>query len=103
VNDFALCVNKGIFLWVKQVGFKKRERQVQAMEDRNRRREDVPLTAPNSGGNVWPRQHGPVFAGRRGAPAETASCWYCRYADFHLACEKSLEVGICCWPEYQML
>ena len=62
-----------------------------------RRREDLPISAPNSGGNVWPRQNCPAFTARGGAAERT--CWYCVYADFHLDKPRALDVGICDWPD----
>lgn len=59
--------------------------------------EDLPLSAPNSGGNVWPKQSCPAFAPRGGAAENT--CWYCVYADFHLDKPRALDVGICDCPE----
>ena len=62
-----------------------------------------PLPAPKPGGSVWPRQNCPVFTPRKEyLPIDGPQCWFCRYADFHLACPVALEVGICCWPEIQM-
>lgn len=61
--------------------------------------EDIPLKAPNTGGNVWPRQCCPVFEPREGTHTGICQCWYCRYADFHLDKPRSLDVGICCWPK----
>lgn len=52
---------------------------------------------PNSDSNVWPKQSCPVFTPRANAVQKV--CWYCRYADFHLEYEKSLDVGICCFPK----
>ena len=49
-----------------------------------RRREDVPLNAPNTEGNVWPIQACPAFEPRIDTPKGLRQCWYCRYADFHL-------------------
>ena len=66
------------------------------MGETARRREDRPLSAPNAGGNVWPRQHCPAFTPRGGAAEQ--SCWYCIYADFHLDKPRALDVGICNWP-----
>lgn len=62
-----------------------------------RRREDLPLAAPNAGGNVWPGQSCPAFTPRGGAAEPT--CWYCVYADFHLDRPRALDVGICNWLE----
>lgn len=55
------------------------------------------LSAPNSGGNVWPRQSCPAFTPRSGAALN--ECWYCVYADFHLDRPRALDVGICEWPK----
>ena len=66
------------------------------MSDADRRREDQPLPAPNSGGNVWPKQHCPAFTPRGGNVERT--CWYCVYADFHLDQPRALDVGVCYWP-----
>lgn len=61
------------------------------------------LPAPKLGGSVWPRQSCPAFTPRKGhLPTEGKQCWFCRYADFHLTCPVSLEVGICCWPDIQI-
>ena len=61
------------------------------------------LPAPKPGGSVWPLQNCPVFTPRKEyLPIDGLQCWFCRYADFHLACPVALEVGICCWPEIQM-
>ena len=67
-----------------------------------RRREDAPLTAPNAGGNVWPKQCCPAFEPRESAVAGLGQCWYCRYADFHLDMPRALEVGVCYWPKKVM-
>ena len=64
----------------------------------NRRREDEPLSAPNTEGNVWPKQVCPAFEVRTNAQVELRQCWYCRYADFHLDKPRALEVGVCYWP-----
>ena len=64
-----------------------------------RRIEDMPLSAPNAEGNVWPKQVCPAFEQRNDTPIGLRQCWYCRYADFHLEKAKALDVGICCWPE----
>ena len=62
-----------------------------------------PLSAPNPGGSVWPRQSCPAFVPRKEhLPIAGSQCWVCRYADFHLTCPVALEVGICCWPNLQM-
>lgn len=66
------------------------------MSEIGRRREDQPLLAPNSGGNVWPDQSCPAIALRGDAVERT--CWYCVYADFHLDRPRALDVGICEWP-----
>lgn len=63
------------------------------------RPEDVPLSAPNTEGNVWPNQACPAFEPRADAPDGMRQCWYCRCADFHLDRPKALDVGICCWPQ----
>lgn len=67
------------------------------MDERARRREDRALSAPNSGGNVWPGQSCPAFSARGGAAEQT--CWYCTYADFHLDRPRALDVGVCEWPD----
>ncbi len=69
------------------------------MENRRRRQEDSPLSAPNAEGNVWPKQVCPAFEPRAGTPEGLQQCWYCRCADFHLDKPRSLDVGICCWPK----
>lgn len=61
------------------------------------RREDQPLSAPNPGGNVWPKQSCPAFTPR--GDAIENNCWFCIYADFHLDKPRALDVGICNWPE----
>lgn len=67
------------------------------MSDITRLQEDQALPAPNSGGNVWPRQSCPAFTPRGGAAEKT--CWYCVYADFHLDKPRALDVGICNWSK----
>ena len=62
-------------------------------------RKDLQLSAPNVEGNVWPRQVCPVFEPRNDTPIGLHQCWYCRYADFHLEWQHSLEVGVCYWPK----
>ncbi len=64
-----------------------------------RRHEDAPLKAPNTDGNVWPKQLCPTFEPRSDAPLGVRQCWYCRYADFHLYTMRSLDVGVCYWPK----
>lgn len=60
------------------------------------------LSAPRTGGSVWPRQSCPAFTPRKEhLPIEGSQCWFCRYADFHLKRPVALEVGICCWPNTQ--
>ena len=63
------------------------------------RMEDIPLSAPNDEGNVWPKQVCPAFEPRTNTPSGLRQCWYCRYADFHLNKPKALDVGMCCWPQ----
>lgn len=73
------------------------------MADREgRRMSDRPLKKPRVGGSVWPMQRCPAFTPRSGALKEDASCWYCKYADFHLKTPVALDVGICCWPKAQI-
>lgn len=67
------------------------------MSDIVRRETDLPLLAPNSGGNVWPHQNCPAFTPRGGTVERT--CWYCVYADFHLEKPRALDVGICNWAD----
>ena len=67
-----------------------------------RRREDLPLSAPNAQGNVWPNQVCPAFSPRKEAPSGMAECWYCQYADFHLDKPRALDVVICNWPEINL-
>ena len=67
------------------------------MSKNDRRREDMALSAPNSGGNVGPKQSCPAFTPRGGAVENT--CWYCIYADFHLDKPRALDVGVCDWPK----
>lgn len=67
------------------------------MSKNDRRREDMALSAPNSGGNVCPKQSCPAFTPRGGAVENT--CWYCIYADFHLDKPRALDVGVCDWPK----
>ena len=64
--------------------------------ERNKKENQV-LPAPNSYGNVWPKQSCPVFAKRGGAAEKT--CWYCVFSDFHLDRPRALDVGICNWPK----
>lgn len=63
------------------------------------RMEDMPLSAPNAEGNVWPKQVCPAFEPRTNTLSGLRQCWYCRYADFHLNKPKALDVGMCCWPQ----
>jgi hypothetical protein len=56
------------------------------------------LSAPNSEGNVWPRQTCPAFSPRNDAVEGIPECWYCMHADFHLEYQRPLDVGICLWP-----
>ena len=81
------------YSYVKMVS---REKGAIFMRESGRRREDLPLAAPNAGGNVWPKQTCPAFAPRGGAAEHT--CWYCVYADFHLDKPRALDVGVCEWP-----
>jgi hypothetical protein len=67
------------------------------MSEKNRRKDDKVLSAPNAEGNVWPRQSCPVFLPRIGAVEKT--CWYCGYADFHLDKPYALDVGVCYYPK----
>lgn len=69
------------------------------MENRRRRQEDMPLSAPNAEGNVWPTQACPAFEPRDDTPKGLRQCWYCRYADFHLDKSRALDVGVCYWPK----
>jgi hypothetical protein len=63
------------------------------------RSEDMPLSAPNAEGSVWPKQVCPVFEPRVDTPKKIQQCWYCRCADFHLDKPKALDVGVCYWPK----
>ncbi|HNY93358.1 MAG TPA: hypothetical protein PKX80_08890 [Flexilinea sp.] len=56
------------------------------------------LNSPNSEGNVWPKQVCPAFEPRSDTPKELRQCWYCQFADFHLNKPRSLDVGVCYWP-----
>ena len=67
------------------------------MNGTDRRREDRMISAPNSDGNVWPKQSCPAFTPRAGAVEQ--ACWYCVYADFHLDKPRALDVGVCYWPK----
>jgi hypothetical protein len=69
------------------------------MDNRWCRQEAMFLSAPNTEGNVWPRQLCPVFEPRDDSPNEVRQCWYCRCADFHLDKPRSLDVGVCYWPK----
>ena len=71
-------------------------------DEDGRRISDRPLNTPRVGGSVWPMQRCPVFAPRAAALNEDVSCWYCKYADFHLKTSVALDVGICCWPKVQI-
>ncbi len=62
-------------------------------------RDGMQLTAPNTDGNVWPKQVCPAFEPRADIPKGLQQCWYCRYADFHLDKPRALDVGICYWPK----
>jgi hypothetical protein len=69
------------------------------MENRRRRKEDTPLSVPNTEGNVWPKQVCLAFEPRDDTPEGVRQCWYCRCADFHLDKPRSLDVGVCYWPK----
>lgn len=56
------------------------------------------LRKPMTGGNVWPGQRCPAFTVRTVGLVCGSGC---RYANFHLREQVSLDVGICCWPEVQ--
>lgn len=73
------------------------EKECDGME--KRRREDALLLAPNTEGNVWPKQACPAFEPRADTPEGLRQCWYCRHADFHLDKPRALEVGVCYWPK----
>ena len=59
------------------------------------RMEDMPLSAPNAEGNVWPKQVCPAFEPRTNTPSGLRQCWYCRYADFRKSNEIMLENSVC--------
>ena len=46
---------------------------------------------PNKNGNVWPEDLCPAYIPREEAIESLKTCWYCRYADFHL---KECKVGM---------
>lgn len=64
--------------------------------------QELPLEAPNSEGNIWPKQSCPAFEPREGYAKELQECWYCKYADFHLDKSRALDVGVCYWPKKVM-
>ncbi len=57
---------------------------------------------PKREGSVWPGDICPAYSPREDAIPCLRGCWYCRYADFHLKSERTLEVGICEWPRKVM-
>ncbi len=59
------------------------------------------LRKPMTGRSVWPSQRCPAFAPRTVGLGCRSGCWFCRYANFHLREPNSLDVGVCCWPEFQ--
>ena len=68
-------------------------------EKENKRLEKVKKMAePPCEQNVLPRQCCPAFTPREGALPGERECWFCVYADFHLDKHKTLEVGICRYP-----
>ena len=100
----SLLSAKALFLfWDANMGLRIMEIILFLVKDcdqmERRRQEDMLLSAPNSEGNVWPRQVCPAFEPRANTPDGLHQCWYCRCADFHLDKPKALEVGICYWPE----
>ena len=66
-----------------------------------RNREEM-LQVPRMGGSVWPGQRCPGFTARVERLGCKQTCWFCRYADFHLRERVALDVGVCCWPEVQV-
>ena len=52
--------------------------------------------------SVWPHQVCPKYQERGNSLAVEPTCYFCKYADFHLNETVALEVGICCWPEVQL-
>jgi len=87
-----------VLLAEKDSGLKQEGRN---MRKTARRREDMALTAPNSGSNVWPNQSCPALNPRGSAAGKT--CCYCVYADFHLDKPRALDVGICNWPGKKLM
>ena len=52
-----------------------------------------------SGQNILPRDVCPRYAARSCCIITGKECWFCKFADFNLHEEKSLEVGKCCYPK----
>lgn len=69
------------------------------MDNRSCKQGELFLSAPNTEGNVWPRQLCSAFERRAETPNEVRQGWYCRYVDFHLNKPRSLDVGVCYWPK----
>ena len=65
------------------------------MDNRSCKQGELFLSAPNTEGNVWPRQLCSAFERRAETPNEVRQGWYCRYVDFHLDKPRSLDVGVC--------
>ncbi len=63
------------------------------------RREDMPLYAPNSPGNVWPKQVCPAYEPRDNTLNGLRQSWYCCFADFRFDTPKALDVGVCYWAK----
>lgn len=56
---------------------------------------------PQTGKKVYYTQLCTAFKVRRTFLA-SESCFFCKYADFHLYAEKALEIGFCCYPKVQI-
>ena len=56
---------------------------------------DEPMTDQD----IWPCQGCAFFKPRETDALVKKECWYCRYADFRVSEEESLNVGLCCWPK----
>jgi len=55
--------------------------------------------SPPSGRSVGPEQYCPGFHARfSSTEVLRPECWFCRYADFHLDQEVTLDVGTCRFP-----
>lgn len=57
---------------------------------------------PQTGASVWPHQYCPQFCLRRTQVVAMQSCFFCKYADFHVTRQECLEIGTCHYPDVQI-